>query len=120
MTSAESNQFHPSVTGSALRFEEGRQRRVAEFGTTKQWKTLSLNEAMEQYMLSPRDLAGLPCVSRYHVFDTPRLTRFYVVFDVQDRALERWGSAAALRDALERRRAKKASLTLTLTLTPNP
>ena len=24
MTSAESNQFHPSVTGSALRFEEGR------------------------------------------------------------------------------------------------
>jgi len=54
------------------------------------------------------------------VFDTPRLTRFYVVFDVQDRALERWGSAAALRDALERRRAKKASLTLTLTLTPNP
>ena len=121
VTSAESNQFHPSVTGSALRFEEGRQRRVAEFGTTKQWKTLSLDEAMEQYMLSARDLAGLPYVSRYHVFDTPRLTRFYVVFDVQDRALERWGSAAALRDALERRRAKKAaSLTLTLTLTPNP
>ena len=105
MTSAESNQFHPSVTGSALRFEEGRLRRVAEFGTTKQWKTLSLDEAMEQYMLSPRDLAGLPYVSRYHVFDTPRLTRFYVVFDVQDRALERWGSAAALRDALDRRRA---------------
>ena len=40
---------------------------MAEFGTTKQWKTLSLDEAMEQYMLSPRDLAGLPCVSRYHV-----------------------------------------------------
>ena len=120
VTSAESNQFHPSVTGSALRFEEGRQRRVAEFGTTKQWKTLSLDEAMEQYMLSPRDLAGLPYVSRYHVFDTPRLTRFYVVFDVQDRALERWGSAAALRDALERRRAKTAALTLTLTLTPTP
>ena len=80
---------------------------MAEFGTTKQWKTLSLNEAMEQYMLSPRDLAGLPYVPRYHVFDTPRLTRFYVVFDVQDRALERWGSAAALRDALEQRRAKK-------------
>ena len=106
-TSAESNQFHPSVTGSALRFEEGRLRRVAEFGTTKQWKTLSLDEAMEQYLLSPRDLTGLPYVSRYHVFDTPRLTRFYVVFDVQDRALERWGGAAALRDALADRLAKK-------------
>ena len=55
-----SNQLSPSVTGSALRFEEGRLRRVAEFGTTKQWKTLSLDEAMEQYQLSPRDLAGLP------------------------------------------------------------
>ena len=105
--SAESNQFHPSVTGSALRFEEGRLRRVAEFGTTKQWKTLSLDEAMEQYLLSPRDLTGLPYVSRYHVFDTPRLTRFFVVFDVQDRALERWGDAAALRDALADRLAKK-------------
>ena len=102
-----SNQLSPSVTGSALRFEEGRLRRVAEFGTTKQWKTLSLDEAMEQYQLSPRDLAGLPYVSRYHVFDTPRLTRFYVVFDVQDRALERWGDAAALRVALADRQAKK-------------
>ena len=44
---AETGQFHlPSaLTGSALRFEEGRLRRVAEFGTTKQWKTLSLDEA---------------------------------------------------------------------------
>ena len=64
-------------------------------------------QAMEQYLLSPRDLAGLPYVSRYHVFDTPRLTRFFVVFDVQDRALERWGDAAALRLALSARLAKK-------------
>ena len=126
--SAESNQFHPSVTGSALRFEEGRLRRVAEFGTTKQWKTLSLDEAMEQYLLSPRDLTGLPYVSRYHVFDTPRLTRFFVVFDVQDRALERWGDAAALRDALADRLAKKQRrvsrlqppLMLLLRPVPNP
>ena len=109
-----SNQLSPSVTGSALRFEEGRLRRVAEFGTTKQWKTLSLDEAMEHYQLSPRDLAGLPYVSRYHVFDTPRLTRFYVVFDVQDRALERWGDAAALRVALADRQAKQQLCSLYL------
>ena len=72
-----------ALVGSALRWEKGRERRVAEFGTTKQWKTLSSDEAMEQYLLTARDLEGLPFVSRENVFDVDRVTRFYVVFDVQ-------------------------------------
>ena len=64
-------------------------------GTCRATLTLTLTLTLTRY------------VSRYHVFDTPRLTRFYVVFDVQDRALERWGDAAALRLALAARHAKR-------------
>ena len=92
---------------AALRFEEGRSKRVAEFGTTKQWKTLSAHEAMSQYMLSPRDLKGLGFVAKYNVHGTARFTRFYVVFDVQNRALERWGDAVTMRAAQARRRATR-------------
>lgn len=35
-------------------------------------------------------------VGKFNVYGTPRLTRFYVQFDVQDRALLRWGSAMNL------------------------
>ena len=79
-----------ALVGSALRWEKGRERRVAEFGTTKQWKTLSSDEAMEQYLLTARDLEGLPFVSRENVFDVDRVTRFYVVFDVQACLCEKW------------------------------
>ena len=95
--------------GSTLRWESGKQRRYDEFGSTKQWKTLSNFEAQEAYLLRRRDLDGLPFVAKYtgdgrHVHGTERLTRFYVVFDVQDRALERWGSSEALEAERERRR----------------
>ena len=78
-----------------------------EFGTSKQWKTLSLLEAMDQYYVRSRDLDGLPFVAKYGVYDTPRLTRFYVVFDVQDRCLARWGSATAMQESQARRRATR-------------
>ena len=71
-------------------------------GTCRATLTLTLTLTLTRY------------VSRYHVFDTPRLTRFYVVFDVQDRALERWGDAAALRVALADRQAKKQLCSLYL------
>ena len=90
--------------GSTLRWEQGKQRRYDEFGSTKQWKTLSHREAQETYLLRRRDLEGLPFVAKYNVYGTAKLTRFYVVFDVQDRALERWGSSSAINAEHERRR----------------
>lgn len=96
---------------STKRWIEGKERRYTEFGSSKQWKTLSHREAMDQYLLRRRDLEGLPFVAKYNVYGEtgehtgpPRLTRFYVVYDVQDRALRRWGSAAAMNDEHERRR----------------
>ena len=99
-----------ALYGSALRYEEGKTLRVSEFGTTKQWKTLSSREALESYSLRLRDLDGLPFVAKYNVFEqhaTPRLTRFYVVFDVQDRALARWGTADEMRAEQARRRSTR-------------
>ena len=95
---------------STQRWIDGKERRYAEFGSSKQWKTVSHREAMDQYLLRRRDLDGLPYVAKYNVYGatggvTPaRLTRFYVVYDVQDRALTRWGSKNALDDERERRR----------------
>ena len=40
-------------------------------------------------------------------FDAKRVTRFYIVFDVQDAALRRYGSAAAMQRALDDRRATR-------------
>jgi len=80
---------------------------MEEFGHSKQWKTLSSHEAYEQYNLRKRDLAGLPFVAKYNVYGAPRHTRFYVVFDVQDAALRKWGSAQLLEAALQERRAKR-------------
>lgn len=93
--------------GSAARWEAGREQRIAEFGATKQWKTLSREEAMEQYLLGRRDLRGLPYVAKYNVHGVERMTRFYVVFDVQDRALEKWASADVLALAKEARGEKR-------------
>ena len=95
------------LSGSAARFIDGKERRIEEFGVTKQWKTLSEREAAEQFLLRRADLEGLPFVAKYNVYGTPRLTRFYVVFDVQDRALAKWGSAAALGEAHGARRRKR-------------
>lgn len=89
---------------SSARWIEGKERRYAEFGSTKQWKTLSATEAQEQYLLRKKDLKGLPFVAKYDVYGNARLLRFYVVFDVQDRALARWGSAEAIQKEQERRR----------------
>jgi hypothetical protein len=89
---------------STLRWEEGKQRRYDEFGSTKQWKTLSHFEAQDLYLLRRRDLEGIPFVGKYNVFGNARLTRFYVMFDVQDRALARWGNAAAIEAEQVRRR----------------
>lgn len=86
----------------------GKEKRIAEFGSSKQWKTLSADEAFEQYYVRRRDVEGLPFVAKYNVYGAPRHTRFYVLFDVQDAALERWGSAEALQDAIACRRAKRA------------
>ncbi len=102
----ELSQMYGSTT-TATRWEENREVRIEQFGRTKQWKTLSDREAFEQYLLRSRDLEGLPHVLKYDVYGTPRLTRFYVAFDVQDRALARWGSAAGLRAERGRRRAKR-------------
>ena len=49
----------------------------------------------------------MPFVAKYNVYETARLTRFYIVFDVQDRALVRWGSAEAIETERERRRLKR-------------
>lgn len=93
--------------GSAARWAAGRERRLAEFGHTKQWKTLSVEEAMSGYLVRRSDLQPYPHVAKYNVYGVPRLTRFYIVFDVQDAALKRWGSAAALREALAKRESKR-------------
>ena len=93
--------------GSAARWEQGKQLRTREFGSTKQWKTLSTREAMDVYLLRQRDLKGLTFVTKYNVYGTPRLTMFYVQFDVQDRALVRWGSAEQLAAEHRRRQAKR-------------
>jgi hypothetical protein len=86
----------------------GKEKRIAEFGSSKQWKTLSADEAFEQYYVRRRDLGSLPFVAKYNVYGAPRHTRFYVLFDVQDAALRRWGSAEALHSAISARRAKRA------------
>ena len=95
---------------STKRWIEGKERRYTEFGSSKQWKTLSIG-GNGPHLLRRRDLEGLPFVAKYNVYGEtgehtgpPRLTRFYVVYDVQDRALRRWGSAAAMNDEHERRR----------------
>ena len=105
----DSSMLHSST--STKRWNDGKDRRYAEFGSSKQWKTLSHIEAIDQYLLRRRDLEGLPFVAKYNVYGEtgdhsgpPRLTRFYVVYDVQDRALARWGSAQAITDEQERRR----------------
>ncbi|EOD20410.1 hypothetical protein EMIHUDRAFT_101776 [Emiliania huxleyi CCMP1516] len=89
-----------TYVSSMQRWEKGKERRMEEFGHSKQWKTLSSHEAQrartavpvvsralfsqayEQYNLRKRDLAGLPFVAKYNVYGAPRHTRFYVVFDV--------------------------------------
>ena len=110
---------------SAERWEKGRDERLAEFGRSKQWKTLSLQEATALYAVRRRDLENVPFVAKYNVYSVARETRFYIVFDVQargkcpmrpvppsdtnewgapqDAALRRWGSAAAIRQTLAER-----------------
>lgn len=46
--------------GASSRWEQGKEVRIREFGSTKQWKTISLHEALENYSLRLRDLKGLP------------------------------------------------------------
>ena len=92
--------------GSAARWEEGKELRDQEFGSSKQWKTLSMFEAMDKYCLLERDLVDLPYVAKYNVYGTARISKFFVVFDVQDRALARWGSAKALKETRQARQLK--------------
>ena len=100
---------HWPVSSSVVRSPfVGKEKRLAEFGSSKQWKTLSSDEAFEQYYLRRRDLEGLPFVAKYGVYDAPRHLRFYVLFDVQDAALKRWGTATAMQEAIAARRAKRA------------
>lgn len=95
------------LSGSSQRWELGKERRVAEFGSSKQWKTMSFYEAESVYLLRRRDLEGLPYVAKFNVYGNQGLVRFFVIFDVQDAALKRWGSAAALADEKRRRQATR-------------
>ena len=67
-----SSQFYAATQ----RWEAGRAARVAAFGSGKQWKTLSLAEAQEQYCVRRRDLDSVPFVSKYNVHGLHRITRF--------------------------------------------
>ena len=98
-----SSQFYAATQ----RWEAGRAARVAAFGSGKQWKTLSLAEAQEQYCVRRRDLDSVPFVSKYNVHGLHRITRFYHLSDVQDASLRRWGTLEALEEALAARRAKR-------------
>ena len=98
---------HTMLTGSSQRWEVGKERRFAEFGSSKQWKTMSIHEAESTYLLRLRDLEGLPFVAKFDGYGIESLVRFYVIFDVQDAALGRWGSAEALADEKQRRQATR-------------
>ena len=98
---------HTMLTGSSQRWEVGKERRFAEFGSSKQWKTMSFYEAESTYLLRRRDLEGLPYVAKFNVYGNQSLVRFYVIFDVQDAALSRWGTAEALADELRKRQATR-------------
>ena len=100
-------------------FESGPRRikhaNIGQFGETKEWTTMTTRQANKEYILVPRDLEGLPFMEKTSAYsrydhrgdrgaDEPPpedsgerdMMRLYYLTDVQDRALDKYGSKEAL------------------------
>ena len=106
--------------------DEDRARNEA-FGRAKTWTTVTLRQAAKDYLLVARDLDGLPFVEKTSAYqggnDTEaeddeaqlsyspsgdtKMMRLYYLTDVQDRALEKFGSKGALDAAITARNQKR-------------
>eukprot|EP00050_Salpingoeca_kvevrii_P016685 m.57643 g.57643 ORF g.57643 m.57643 type:complete len:534 (+) comp7093_c0_seq2:349-1950(+) len=91
------------------RWAAKRDARIAFFGerAVGPLKTMTAIDAWRDYGLGVCDLSDLPHAFRPAVGDNPRPTRLYPRFDVQDRAMDKWGSLEALDAMLEARRRRR-------------
>lgn len=110
----------------AVQDDEDRIRNEA-FGQTKNWTTVTLRQASRDYLLIAKDLEGLPFVEKTSAYqgashDTEaeddeaqlsyspsggEMMQLYYLTDIQDRALDKFGSKEALDAAVTARNQKR-------------